>query len=126
VEVIKLAAIAEIRATIEFEGLRKTINFPMEWTTTTTPTKYVQMRQNQAVADTAEALDMGDVTTPLLIALVCVTNDVDLDCNYATSFSADITVNEGEGTIFMPKGTVWIKNNDSAEQSTVEYIVIGT
>ncbi len=122
-----MAAVAEIRVTIEFEGLRKTINFPMEWTTTTTPTKYVMMRQVQAVANTAEALDLGDITTPLVIAMVCVTNDVDVDCNYTSAtFRASNTINEGEGAVFMPAGSVYIKNNDTGEVSTVEYIVIGT
>jgi hypothetical protein len=122
-----MAAVAEIRATIEFEGLRKTINFPMEWTTTTTPTKYVQMRQVQNTTNTAEALDLGDITTPLLIAMVCVTNDVDVDCNYTSAtFRASNTINEGEGAIFMPAGSVYVKNNDAGELFTIEYIIIGT
>lgn len=121
-----MAAVATVRATVELEGLRKTLNFPLEFTTTTTPTTYFMGRQVQATADTEEALDMGDVATPLLIVLYCVSNDVDIDCNYSASFSADITVNEGEGSIFRPAGTVYIKNDDSAEAVTVEYLVIGT
>lgn len=121
-----MAATGNVKAIIELDGLRKTVNFPLEFNTTTTPTTYFMGRQVQAVADTAEALDLGDVATPLLIALVCISNDVDIDCNYSSSFSADITVNEGEGAIFRPAGTVYIKNDDAAEAVTVEYIVIGT
>jgi hypothetical protein len=121
-----MAAVATVRATIELEGLRKTLNFPIEFTTTTTPTTYFMGRQIQATEDTEEALNIGDVTTPLLIALVCVANDVAIDTSFSSTFSEEITVNEGEAAIFMPKGTVYLKNNNSEELSTVEYVVIGT
>ena len=121
-----MAAIATARLVVELDGLLKPVSFPVGWATTTTPTKYIQARQVMGVADTAEALDIGDITTPLLVVLTCVTNDVDIDCNYSSSFSADITVNEGEAAVFMPAGTTWIKNNDAAEVSTIEYLVLGT
>jgi hypothetical protein len=121
-----MTASASAKLVVELDGLNKPVSLPVSWETTTTPTKYVRMRQVQATADTAEALDIGDVSTPDLIVIECIANDVDIDCNYSASFSADITVNEGEAAVFKPAGTVYIKNNDASEASTVEYLVVGT
>lgn len=118
----------ELKSTIiaQLTGLGKVFEFAETFTTATTPTMKYYGYQVQAVADTAEALNLGDITTPELIVLKCITNDVDLDCNYSSSFSADITVNEGEVAVFKPAGTVWIKNDDSAEVCTVEVLIVGT
>jgi hypothetical protein len=80
----------------------------------------------QAVADTDEVLAVGDVGTIELIIMKCITNDVDVDTSYSAAFSAEIEIQEGEVSIFKPSGTVRIKNNDAAEQSTVEYLILGT
>jgi hypothetical protein len=87
--------------------------------------KYYSIVQ-QAVADTEEALALGDVATIEAMLVHCITNDVDLDTAYASSFEATIEVQEGEWAIFKPKGTVYFKNDDAAEQSTFEYWLIGT
>lgn len=121
-----MAAIATCRLIVELDGLGENLQFPEAFTTTTTPTTFTYMRQTQTTADTEEALDIGNVTTPLLIVMKCITNDVDVDCNYSSSFSADITINEGEVAVFRPAGTVYIKNDDSEEESVVEFLVIGT
>jgi hypothetical protein len=94
--------------------------------TTTTCTKFAHVYQIQAVADTDEALDLGNVTTPQIVLIKCIANDVDVDCSYSASFSADITVNEGEFALFRPVGTVRIKNDDSAEAVTIEAFIWGT
>lgn len=119
---------AECAVTIigEVSGLDKPLNFPEKFTTTTTPTKANMLRQIQAVADTDEALNLGGISTVELIVLKCVTNDVDIDTSYVSSFNAEITINEGETAIFKPTGTVRIKNDDAAEVSTVQYMVIGS
>jgi hypothetical protein len=119
---------AEMKTTItaQMTGLGKTLEFVETFTATTTPTRQVQFYQVQAEADTAEALDLGDITTPELIIIKCITNDVDIDTSYVSSFNAEITVNEGEVAVFKPTGTVYIKNDDSAEVVTVEGIVVGT
>ena len=96
------------------------------FSTTTTITKKATIYQTQAVADTAEALDLGDVGIVELIIIRCITNDVDIDCNYSESFSADITVNEGEVAVFKPAGTVYLQNDDAAETFTVEALILGT
>jgi len=68
---------------------------------------------------------LGGETTVHLILLHCITNDVDIDTSYNTSFSAEIECQEGEWCVFKPTGTVRIKNDDAGEQSTVEYWVFG-
>jgi hypothetical protein len=102
------------------------LDFIKRFDSTATPTRTTHMIVQQAVADTAEVLPVGDVGTVELIILKCVTNDVDIDTSYVSSFNAEIEVQEGEWAVFKPTGTVWFKNDDSAEQSTVEYWVVGT
>lgn len=110
----------------EITGLGKELRIPERFSTTSVPTRVSYQYVVQAVADTAEALVVGDVGTIELIVMKCITNDVDVDTSYSVSFNAEIEIQEGETHIFKPKGTVYIKNDDSAEQSTVEYWVIGT
>ena len=121
-----MAATATAKLVVELDELDQTLRLPWTWDTTTTPTAYYKGRQTQATADTAEALELGTVSTPLLIVVRCVTNDVDIDCNYSSSFSADITVNEGECAVFTPAGTVYIQNDDAGEASVVEVFAVGT
>jgi hypothetical protein len=119
---------AELKTTIlsQLTGLGSVLEFVDTFTTTTTPTRKYFGYQVQATADTAEALNLGDVTTPELIVLKCVTNDVDIDTSYSVAFSAELTVNEGEVAVFKPVGTVYIRNDDAVELSTIEVLVVGT
>jgi hypothetical protein len=119
---------AELKTTIisQLTGLGSISEFVDTFTTSTTPTRKYFGYQVQAVADTAEALNLGDITTPELIVLKCVTNDVDVDTSYSVAFSAELTVNEGEVAVFKPVGVVYIRNDDAAELSTVEVLVVGT
>jgi len=111
---------------LELTGLGEQEVVPLTMSTTTTVSAKQHGYIQQAVADTAEALELGGVSTVELLIVKCITNDVDLDCNYSSSFSADVTVQEGEFAVVKPAGTVYIKNNDTAEQSTIEYWVLGT
>lgn len=119
---------SQLKTTIisQLTGLGMNDEFVDTFTTTTTPTHKSHIYQIQAVADTAEALGLGDVTTPELIIIKCVANDVDIDTSFSVTFNAEITVNEGEIAVFKPTGTVYIKNDDSAESVTVEAIIVGT
>ena len=121
-----MAVTNSINLHVELDGLGLQELFPLSMSTTTTIATKQKGYQTQAVADTAEALDLGGVTTVELIILKCISNDVDIDCNYSSSFAEDITVQEGEFTVFKPAGTVYIKNDDSGEQSVVEYLVLGS
>ena len=108
------------------EGLGEVENFADAFSTTTTITYKHHAYDEQTTADTEQALGLGGVTTPHLIIMKCIANDVDVDCNYtAVTFRANNTIQEGEFAVFMPAGTTYIKNNDAGEKSTIEYWVWG-
>lgn len=108
------------------DGLGKELRIAERFSTTSVPTRVFYQYMVQAVADTAEAIAVGDVGSIQLIVMKCVTNDVDVDTSYSASFNAEVEIQEGEMAIFKPTGTVYIKNDDAAELSTVEYWIIGT
>lgn len=121
-----MAAECTINILAEVTGLGKELKIPERFSTTSVPTRVFYQYMIQAVADTAEALAVGDVGTIQLIVMKCITNDVDVDTSYSASFNAEIEIQEGEMAIFKPTGTIQIKNDDAGELSTVEYWVIGT
>lgn len=122
-----MAAELKISLSAELTGLGDIMKFlPKKYTAVGTPTLKFENRQIQAAADTEEALYMGGITTPIMILMQCVSNDVDIDTSFSAAFSAEITIEEGESQIFKPTGTVYIKNNDAGEAVTIEYIVVGT
>lgn len=121
-----MAAECNVNIIAQLTGLGSLQEFSKRFSTTSTPARAVYHYMIQATADTAEALEVGDVSTIDLIILKCVSNDVDLDTTYSSSFSAEITVNEGEVCCFKPYGTVYFRNNDSGESSTIEYLVVGS
>jgi hypothetical protein len=90
------------------------------------PTKYNHQYRVQAVADTEEAIDIGDITTVELVVIKVIANDADIDCNFSAAFKASITIDEGKLSAFKPAGTVYLKNNDAAEQVTFEVWIFGT
>lgn len=120
-----MAAEANVSIICEVTGLGQLQMMAEKFNVTTTPARVHYQYMVQATADVAEVLDVGDVGTVHLIILKCVANDVDIDTTYSSSFNAEIEVQEGEVAVFKPKGTVWIQNDDSSEQSTIEYLVIG-
>ena len=120
-----MAAEATITILAEVTGLGQLQQLAEKFIVTTTPARVHYQYMIQATADADEVLDIGDVGTVHLIILKCIANDVDIDTSYSASFSAEIEVQEGEVTVFKPVGTVHIKNNDSGEQSTIEYLIIG-
>lgn len=121
-----MAAEASISIIAELTGLGKIQQFAEKFSTTATPSRVLYQYDIQDTTNTAQALDVGDVGTIELIILKCISNDVDIDTSYVSSFNAEIEVQEGEVTIFKPTGTVYIKNDDTDEVSTFEYIVIGS
>ena len=122
-----MAAELEISCSAELTGLGDIMKFlPKKYTLEDTPTLKFQYRQIQAVADTAEALDVAGITTIHMIIMKCISKDCEIDCTYASSFNAEITILEGETQIFKPAGTVYIRNTVAeAAASTVEYMVVG-
>jgi hypothetical protein len=120
-----MAASGSISIIATLLGLGKDQAFIDKFALTNTPTKVHYNYRQQAVADTEEALDLGGVTTVDLIVLKAVTNDATLDTTFSVTYNAELNLPAGEICIFKPSGTVYIKNEDSAEQVTYEYLVIG-
>ena len=102
------------------------LDFIKRFDSTATPARTTHMILQQAVADTDEALPVGDVGTVELVVLKCTINAVDLDTTFDTTFNAEIEVQQGEWAVFKPKGTVYLKNKGASTQSTIEYWVVGT
>jgi len=120
-----MAAEANVSIIAEVTGLGQLQVLAEKFAVTTTPARVYYQYMEQATADTEEELDIGDVGTVHLIILKCIANDVDIDTSWVTSHSAEIEVQEGEVAVFKPTGTVYIKNDDAGEKSTIEYLVIG-
>lgn len=111
----------------ELTGLGNDLVFAEKGTDETTPTAGSYMYRTIATADTAEALDLGDVATVTAIILYAIDYDVDIDCDYVSSFDADQTAKAGgiPVVITYPAGTVYVQG-ESGQTSKYEYVVIGT
>lgn len=121
-----MAISATMTTALKVDGLTSALELRKQFNTTTTPTAVTHQRRTQAVADTAEALDLGDISTVEYIIIYCVSNDLGIDCDFDSSFDEDIVVQEGEVAMFKPSGVVQVKNNDAGETSEYEYVVVGT
>jgi len=121
-----MAAEVNVNIIAQLTGLGDLQEFAKKFTMTATPTRALYHYAVQDTADTAQALEVGDVGTVELVILKCISNDVDIDTSFNTAFSAEIEVQEGELTVFKPTGTTYFKNDDSGETSTIEYLIFGT
>jgi hypothetical protein len=121
-----MSIIANLTALLHVEGLSSDLSFRKFFNTTATPTAVTHQRRVQATADAEEALDLGDISTVEYVLIYAVTNNLSLDCDFDTTYNADIIVASGEVAMFKPAGTVYVKNNDAGQVVTYEYIVIGT
>lgn len=121
-----MAAECELRLTGSISGIEAEDLFHFLSDINGTPTKRIDTIQVQATADTAEALNLGNISTPMMVLVYAVENDVDVDLTYDTTFHAELSISEGEFNIFKPKGTVYIKNATASETATVEIIACGT
>ena len=120
-----MAASATVNIIAELLGLGKDLDFIDRFTLTNTPTKSHYAYRQQAVVDIAEVLDLGGISTVDLIIIKAITNDMEIDTSFSSSFNAEIVVLEGEIAVFKPSDTVYIDSQDTPEQVTYEYIVIG-
>ncbi len=117
-------ALVELALTLTGLGQRHDPTF--SFNIGTTPTSSTYNYRVLGTAGTAEALDLGDVFTVYGIMIKAIDHDIELDCNWSSSFSADLKVKSGEVAFFMPAGTVYVKNEDTGETPAYEYYVIGT
>jgi hypothetical protein len=121
-----MAAECRVKIIGTVTGLGPELEFSDNFTTTTTPTKAAINRQIQASADTDEILNLCGISTIELIIIRCVTNDVNIDTDYVSAFDPDVHIPEGETRIIKPSGVVRIKNDDAAEVSTIDYLIVGS
>lgn len=120
------AATAGVSMNISITDLGETSIILTKDFTASTPDAYARQYRQLESADTAEVLDLGDVSTIEGILLLADDNDIIIDCNYSGSFDEDIIVPAGQCTYFKPTGTVRVMNEDAGETPLYEYIVFGT
>ena len=120
-----MAASGTVNIVAQLLGLGLSESFVDRFTLTNTPTLSLKQYKIQATADTEEVLDLGGITTVDLIVIKAVTNDMTIDTSFSSSYGAELNVPEGEIAVFKPSGAVYIKNEDSAEKVTYEYLVVG-
>ncbi|HDZ13504.1 hypothetical protein LCGC14_1310390 [marine sediment metagenome] len=122
-----MAVVAQVRIGFKLTSLGNLEEWAEKYDAVTVATRKFKQYLVQATADAEEALSFGDIGTVTMLFIKCITNDVDVDLNYSSSFSADLTIQEGEiAVIPSPVGVVRIRNNDSGEQVTLEITAIGT
>ena len=121
-----MAIAANIRVMLEVTGLESALEMMKKFSTATAPTAVTHQRRTIAAANTAEALDLGDIATVELILIKAVSKDMEIDCDWDTAFNADLLVHEGELALFKPIGVVYVENETADEALEYEYIVIGT
>jgi len=120
-----MAASGSVKLVMQLLGLSQEQSFSDRFTLANVPTLKVMDYRQQAVADTEETLDIGSLTNIDCIVIKAITNDMTVDPSFDTTYREGIVILEGEFAMFSPAGTVKIKNQDSAEQATYEYFIIG-
>lgn len=111
----------------QLTGLGRELEFAEKGTDETTPTAGTYNYRVIVAADTAEALDLGDVSTVTAIVLYAIDYDVDIDCDFVSAFDADMTAKAAgiPVVITYPAGTVYVQG-ESGQTPKFEYLVIGT
>lgn len=122
-----MAASFDVKLLAQLTGLGEQVDFIKTGTDETTPTAGSYMYRTIATANTAEALDLGDVSTVTAIILYAVDYDVDIDCDFVSSFDADLTAKAAgiPVVITYPAGTVYVQG-ETDQTPAYEYVVIGT
>lgn len=110
----------------ELTGLGETVNFIKQGDDETTPTAGAYMYRTITTANTAEALDLGDVNTVTAIVLYAVDYDVDIDLDFDTSFDADQTAKAAgiPVVITYPAGDVYVQG-ETDQTPKYEFLIIG-
>ena len=124
-----MSAEFKVKMMAQLSGLGEPVNFIKSGTDETTPTAGSYMYRTIAAANTAEALDLGDVSTVTAIVLFAVDYDIIIDCDCANvgSFDADLTAKAAgiPVVITYPAGNVYVQG-ETDQTSKYEYLVIGT
>lgn len=123
-----MAAATKVIIQVELTGLGKDQYFTQVATDGTTPTAATYNYRVLATTNTAEALDLGDISTNAILAIRAIDYDLDVDLDYVSAFDKDLTVKAGEPAALIPNpsGIVYVKNNGTDETPAYEYLIIGT
>jgi len=124
-----MAAELKMKLIAELSGLGEEITMAKSTSQTTTPVRTLYQYMVQAAADTAEALEMGDVATECTLIIFATDNElgVDLDCADVASYDEDFSIPEGQFAVVpKPASTVFFKNHTALESCTFEYLLVGT
>ena len=123
-----MAATVTISNRVELAGLGKDLVMQDVAVDATTPTAFTYNYRKLAVADTAEALDLGDVATVTGIWIRAIDYALYVDTSYVAAFSAEMTLAAGGPPAFIPtpSGTVYVKNVTAAQTPVYEAVVWGT
>ena len=120
-----MAGVASVTMSVSVTGLGEAAVQLSNSFAATVPDAVVYQYKKLAVADTDEVLALGDVSTVEGVLIRAVDLALDVDCDYVSSFDADIPLAAGKSAYFKPEGVVRVKNGAGAEQPIYEYIVFG-
>lgn len=122
-----MGATFDVSVIAQLTGLGKQIEFAEKGTDETPPTAATYNYRVMVASDTAEALDLGDVSTPTCAILYAVDYDVLIDCDYSDSFDVDMTAKAAgiPAVIPYPAGDIYVQG-ESGETPKFEYILVGT
>jgi len=127
-----MAVAVDISVIAEVSGLGEGLVFAEKFAVTGTIIKAVLNRQIQETTAESEALNLCGISTVELVIIKATTNDllIDTDCANDAVFAKDQSVPEGECRILKPDndGTdgIFIKNEDTDEVCTVDYLIVGS
>lgn len=124
-------ATASVSLNLNINGLMSASLASSKSFNTTAPDAVSHTYKQLAVADTEEALDLGDISTVEGILFHCIaagdsTDGITIDPDFDSAYDPNLTLAEGESAYFKPVGTVKVKNATGSEQPTYEAIIFGT
>lgn len=122
-----MAAEATVKVLGKVTGLGHEESYVKSGTDETTPTAAAYMYRTIATANTAEALDLGDIATVTGIIIWAVDYDLDIDTDFVTAFDADQTAKAAGIPVIIsyPAGTVYVKG-ETDQTTKYEYLIWGT
>jgi hypothetical protein len=119
-----MAAVGKISLRAKLEDLGIPVEIVEQFTTVPTEAQYNYIVQT--TTNTAQVLNLGGVATIQAIIILAKSKNLAVDTSWVTpTFVEEITIAEGQFAVFVPGGTVYVKNSVAGEVATFEYLVIG-
>ena len=122
-----MTAKATISIRAEVVGLGRKLLGYLTHTDDTTPTEAGMQYKVVGAADTAEALPLGGVATVQGVWIRAIDYDLEVDCDYSSSFNKDFLLKAGDVPAFIPNPVLmYVKSEESDETPAYEFLVYGT